>query len=363
MQQFQPPGLVYLVGQIPWNQDVFQCGKFGLQVVVLKYQAGKMQTSSGQHLFTQAPDALPLPMHVARLKGQQTGQEVQQRGFAAARRPQNDPCFALVQGKAKILEKLDLAVAKTQLKNLQYRCVRCYWQTVTHPCKVYLMLADTQVLAKTPLFQGVPPQALEVAREAFVTRSYPAGKQIFEAGDMGAALYIVQSGQVRIYRTYLDGRERMFAYLGPGEVFGEMSLLDDQPRSASAETTVDSVLLVLYQDAYWSLVRKWPEILHNLATILARRLREADLELEVLSFEEARGRVAYALTKLRKQRYGDGVRMKLTHQELAQLSGTSRETVTRVLHALREEELVKVGSGYVEIIDPAGLEEVLFGLR
>jgi len=83
------------------------------------------------------------------------------------------------------------------------------------------MLADTQVLAKTPLFQGVPPQALEVAREAFVTRSYPAGKQIFEAGDMGAALYIVQSGQVRIYRTYLDGRERMFAYLGPGEVFGE----------------------------------------------------------------------------------------------------------------------------------------------
>lgn len=225
------------------------------------------------------------------------------------------------------------------------------------------MLADTQVLAKTPLFQGVSPQALEVAREAFVTRNYPAGKLIFEAGDMGAALYIVQSGQVRIYRTYLDGRERMFAYLGPGEVFGEMSLLDDQPRSASAETTLDSVLLVLYQDAYWSLVRKWPEILHNLATILARRLREADLELEVLSFEEARGRVAYALTKLRKQRYGDGLKMKLTHQELAQLSGTSRETVTRVLHALREEELVRVGSGYVEILDPAGLEEVLFGLR
>ncbi len=92
------------------------------------------------------------------------------------------------------------------------------------------MLVDTQVLARTPLFHKVPPQALEVAREAFVTRNYPAGKKIFEAGDMGAALYVVQSGQVRIYRTYLDGRERMFAYLGPGEVFGEMSLLDDQPR-------------------------------------------------------------------------------------------------------------------------------------
>jgi CRP/FNR family transcriptional regulator, cyclic AMP receptor protein len=225
------------------------------------------------------------------------------------------------------------------------------------------MLSDTHILSKTPLFQSVPPQALEVAKEAFVTRSYPSGKQIFDAGDMGAALYVVQSGQIRIYRTYLDGRERMFAYLGAGEVFGEMSLLDDQPRSASAETINESVLLVLYQDAYWSLVRKWPEILHNLATILARRLREADLELEVLSFEEARGRVAYALSKLRKQRYGDGTRMKLTHQELAQLSGTSRETVTRVLHALREDELVKVGSGFVEILDPVGLEEVLFGLR
>lgn len=225
------------------------------------------------------------------------------------------------------------------------------------------MLADTQVLAKTPLFQGVSPQALEVAREAFVTRNYPAGKVIFEAGDMGAALYIVQSGQVRIYRTYLDGRERMFAFLGPGEVFGEMSLLDGQPRSASAKTTVDSVLLVLYQDAYWSLVRKWPEILHNLATILARRLRQANLELEVLSFEEGQGRVAHALSKLYRQGYGDKLRIKLTHQELASLAGTSRETVTRVLRAFCEEGLVKVRFGYVEILDPAGLEEVLFGLR
>ena len=225
------------------------------------------------------------------------------------------------------------------------------------------MVTDSRTLANTTLFQGVSPQALDVARESFVTRHFPAGKQIFEAGDLGAALYVVQSGRVRIYRTYLDGRERMFAYLGPGEVFGEMSLLDDQPRSASAESVEETILLVLYQDAYWSLVRKWPEILHNLAVILARRLREADLELEVLSFEEARGRVAYALTKLRRQRYGDGTKMRLTHMELAQLSGTSRETVTRVLHALRDEELVRMGSGFVEILDPQGLEEVLFGLR
>jgi CRP/FNR family cyclic AMP-dependent transcriptional regulator len=225
------------------------------------------------------------------------------------------------------------------------------------------MLTDTQALAQTPLFRGVSEAALQVAREAFVARSYPAGKLIFEAGDLGAALYVVQSGKVRIYRTYFDGRERMFAYLGPGEVFGEMSLLDDQPRSASAEVVEDAVLLVLYQDGYWSLVRRYPEILHNLAVILAKRLREADLELEVLSFEEARGRVAYALIKLSRQLYNGGNKLRLTHMELAQLSGTSRETVTRVLHALRDEELVKLGSGSVELLDPTGLEEVMLGLR
>lgn len=225
------------------------------------------------------------------------------------------------------------------------------------------MLSDTQALAQTPLFKGMQPQSMEAAREAFVIRSFPANKLIFEAGDQGAALYVVQTGRVRIFRTYLDGRERMFAYLGPGEVFGEMSLVDDQPRSASAEAIEDTTLLALYEENYWGLVRRFPEIIHNLAAILAKRLREADIELEVLSFEEARGRVAYALTKLQRQRYGESGKMRLTHLELAQLSGTSRETVTRVLHALRDEKLVQVGSGFVEILDPTGLEEVLFGLR
>jgi CRP/FNR family cyclic AMP-dependent transcriptional regulator len=225
------------------------------------------------------------------------------------------------------------------------------------------MIADTQVLAQTPLFRGLPPHALEIAREAFVARNYPAGKQIFAAGDLGGALYIVQSGRVRIYRTYLDGRERMFAYLNPGDVFGEMSLLDEEPRSASAEMVEEGVLLALYQEGYWTLIRRFPEVLHNLASILARRLREADLELEILSFEEARGRVAYALLKLKRQRFADGGRMRLTHLELAQLSGTSRETVTRVLHALRDEKLIRMGNGYIEILDDQGLEEVLFGIR
>ncbi|PZA07401.1 MULTISPECIES: Crp/Fnr family transcriptional regulator [unclassified Meiothermus] len=225
------------------------------------------------------------------------------------------------------------------------------------------MLRDTTLLAQTPLFRGVPPQALEIAQEAFIARFYPAGATVFKAGDLGSALYVVQQGRVRIFRTYLDDRERVFAFLGPGEVFGEMSLLDDEPRSASAEVVTDSVLLVLYREAYQSLIRRYPQVAHNIAGILAKRLREADLELEVLSFEEARGRVAYALLKLYRQGFGENGRMKLTHLELAQLSGTSRETVTRVLHALKNEGLLRVTGGYVEIVDTTTLEEVLYGLR
>ncbi len=229
------------------------------------------------------------------------------------------------------------------------------------------MLADTNILAQSPLFEGVPPGALEIAREAFQTLTYAAGKKVFEAGDPGEALYIVQSGRIKIYRTNLDDKEKVLAYLNPGDLFGEMSLVEDIPRSATALALEDTVLLALYRQEYYGLTRRYPEVAHNLARILARRLREMNLEVEVLSFEEARGRVAYALLKLYRHRYGEqspqGWRVPATHQELALMAGTSRETVTRVLHALRDEAILRLLPGKVEILDTAALEEVLYGLR
>lgn len=218
-------------------------------------------------------------------------------------------------------------------------------------------------LPATPLLDRAPPAILEMARGWLVPRRYPPGKQIFSADDDSKELYIIQDGQVRIYITHLDVRERTIAHLGPGEVIGEIGFLDNQPRCASVQTTCESTLLVLHQDAYLKLLHKWPPLGHNLAAILARRLREVSQEITILSFEDAYGRVAFALLKLYKARINDDTRLKLTHNELAHLAGTSRETVTRVLDMLRNNRLIVSYTGQIEILDPAGLEQACYGLQ
>ena len=197
----------------------------------------------------------------------------------------------------------------------------------------------------SPLFHGLAPEEVDLALSYFQRRLYPQGKPIFYQGDLGQALYLVASGKVRLFRTHLGGQERTLALLGPGELFGEMSLLDEGERSASAVAVEDTELLALFREDYLALIR---------------RLREADLELDLLSFEEARNRVAYALLKLLRQ--GLGPLFQIRHHELAALAGTSRETVSRVLHALAEEGVVRLGPGTVEVREAALLEEIAFGL-
>ncbi|WP_293177872.1 Crp/Fnr family transcriptional regulator [Oceanithermus sp.] len=228
------------------------------------------------------------------------------------------------------------------------------------------MKLDAPELLQSPLFEGLPPEAREIAEQAFRTMVYRPGQTIFEAGDPGHALYLIRSGRVKISHCNLDGKEKVLAYLNPGEIFGEMSLVDEEPRSATA-TAVDEVTLhALYLEEYWGLVRRYPQVAHNLARILARRLREMNHEVEVLTFEEARGRIAYALLKLYRHRYGEptarGRRMSLTHRELADLAGASRETATRVLNQFHERGLVRAESRVIEVLDVEGLENVLYDL-
>ncbi|GAB5601604.1 Crp/Fnr family transcriptional regulator [Thermus sp. FJN-A] len=215
-------------------------------------------------------------------------------------------------------------------------------------------------MGHSPLFQDLSPEEAGLARSYFQPLAYPKGKRIFAQGDLGQSLYLVERGRVRLYRTHLGGQEKTLGFVGPGGVFGEMSLLDGSERSASAVAEEDTLLLALYREAYLGLIRRLPLFAHNLARILAHRLREADLELDLLAFEEAQSRVAYALLKLLRQ--GHGPRLRLRHQDLAALAGASRETVTRVLHQLREQEVLRLAQGEVEVVDEKILEEVAFGL-
>ncbi|MFZ8813858.1 MAG: Crp/Fnr family transcriptional regulator [Thermus aquaticus] len=211
-----------------------------------------------------------------------------------------------------------------------------------------------------PLFHGLTPEEEALARSYFLRQAYPKGKPVFHQRDLGQALYLVERGRVRLFRTHLGGQEKTLGYVGPGEIFGEMSLLDGSERSASALAEEEALLPVLRRGAYLALIRRLPLIAHNLARLLAHRLREADLELDLMAFEEAKSRVAYALLKLLRQ--GMGPKIRARQQELAALAGASRETVTRALQELKAQGAVRLAPGEVEVPSPALPEEVAFGL-
>jgi len=224
-----------------------------------------------------------------------------------------------------------------------------------------------QQLAKVPLFHGVPDRALEIAASAVRKRVFEPGATIFQEGDKGEALYIMAKGLVKLSKVDLGGHEKTLAILQPPEFFGEMALLGQTTRSATVTTLNEVHCYLLFNDDFRRLLSEYPAMNLNLTTTLAARLRGMDDESQVLSYQDAQGRVAYVL--LRLYRGGvvdldeDRALVRLTHQELANLAGTSRETVTRALKALEGEGVIETRPKEVYITDPEGLEEILHGIR
>ena len=162
------------------------------------------------------------------------------------------------------------------------------------------------------------------------------GDVLFHEGDQGDRLYVIGEGKVKLGRTRSDGRENLLAILGPGEMFGELSLFDPGPRSATATAVTETQLVALGHEDLQRLLDGRPERRHGLLAPLARRLRRTNDVLADLVFSDVPGRVAKALLDL-ADRFGrtadDGVLVAhdLTQEELAQLVGASRETVNKAL--------------------------------
>ncbi len=223
------------------------------------------------------------------------------------------------------------------------------------------------LLEKVPLFKGAPERALDIAASAVRKRVFEPSTTIFQEGDKGEALYIMAKGLVKLSKVDLGGHEKTLAILQPPEFFGEMALLGQTTRSATVTTLNEVHCYLLFNDDFRRLMSDYPAISLNLTTTLAARLRGMDDESQVLSYQDAQGRVAYVLLRL----YRGGVvdldeeraLVRLTHQELANLAGTSRETVTRALKALEGEGVIETRPKEVFITDPEGLEEILHGIR
>jgi CRP/FNR family transcriptional regulator len=213
------------------------------------------------------------------------------------------------------------------------------------------------VLAQAPLFAALDADASEALKSATRTRRFRRGDIVFAEGEAGDALYVVIDGKVKIFRTSPDGRENMLAVLGPGEMFGELSLFDPGPRTATVAAITDCALASLAHEALRPWLAGRPELGVQLLQALAQRLRRTNEAMADLVFSDVPGRVAKTLLDL-ADRFGTpapegGVRVThdLTQEELAQLVGASRETVNKALSEFASRGWIRLDGRAVLLID------------
>ncbi len=188
------------------------------------------------------------------------------------------------------------------------------------------------------------------------TRAVPRGHIVFREGDAGDRLFVILDGKVKIWRSAADGRENLLAVLGAGDMFGELSLFDPGPRTASVSAVTDSRLASLDHDDLRPLLLDRPAVAGQLLRALAQRLRRTNESLADLVFTDVPGRVAKALLDL-AEKFGteeaDGTRVQhdLTQEELAQLVGASRETVNKALSEFASRGWLRLEGRTVLLID------------
>ena len=210
----------------------------------------------------------------------------------------------------------------------------------------------TSTLKAVPFFTQLNDRELDVVRSVSSEKSYPKNAVVLTEGEMGDSLYMIQSGKVKVFIGDEDGREIILKILGPGDFFGEMSMIDKQPRSASVTTIEASTFLVLTHAAFEKCVEQAPRIGNMVMRILAQRVREADRKIGTLALMDVYGRVASTLLELSV--YNNGKLMvgeKLSQQDLANMVGASREMVNRILKDLSERGFISIESKSITIIN------------
>jgi len=215
---------------------------------------------------------------------------------------------------------------------------------------------DNDVVKKAPLFAALDDEAATALQQSMTSSRLERGDILFHEGDQGDRLYVIREGKIKLGRTSSDGRENLLAILGPGEMFGELSLFDPGPRTATATAVAETQLIGLGHDNLQAFLSDRPEVAATLLAALARRLRRTNETLADLVFTDVPGRVAKALLDL-SSRFGrpaeEGILVAhdLTQEELAQLVGASRETVNKALADFATRGWIKLEARAVILID------------
>ncbi len=215
---------------------------------------------------------------------------------------------------------------------------------------------NIEVLRQSPLFSGLDDEAAQTLSASMTEERLRRGDVLFREGDEGDRLYVVTEGKIKLGRTSADGRENLLAILGPGQMFGELSLFDPGPRSATVTAVTDCTMQSLSHGELGQWLSGHPGVARGLLLQLAGRLRHANDVVADLVFSDVPGRVAKALLDL-STRFGrvadDGVHVhhELTQEELAQLVGASRETVNKALADFASRGWLRLEARSVVIMD------------
>jgi CRP/FNR family transcriptional regulator len=215
------------------------------------------------------------------------------------------------------------------------------------------------------VFETLAAEDLERVAAVAVPRRFDAHRVIFREGDSSDTCYVVRSGHARAVLEHPDGRTITLAHFGPGDIFGELAMFDDERRSATVETLDEVHAVAVLGSDMRRLLREHPDLAVKLVTSLGRRLREANDRLTRQSFQTVQSRVAVVLSELVEQARQEGagerdVLVTITQADVAQLAGSSRESASRFLAVLERAGLVTQGRGRITVHEPEALTRYVY---
>jgi CRP-like cAMP-binding protein len=221
------------------------------------------------------------------------------------------------------------------------------------------------LLARVPVFADLDPGDLQRVAEVAVPRSFEAEHVVFREGDDSDTCYIVRSGHARAVRSHSDGRTITLASFGPGDIFGELAMFDDERRSATVEAVDDLEAVAILGADMRRLLRRHPDIAAKLLAAVTRRLRQTNERLTRQSFQTVQSRVAQVVSALVEQAQAEGagegdVLITVTQSDIAQLAGSARESASRFLAVLERAGIITQGRGRLTVHDPQALRRYVF---
>jgi CRP-like cAMP-binding protein len=225
------------------------------------------------------------------------------------------------------------------------------------------MSSLAEFLKWVPIFSELEEETIEKIAQVGVRKSYSKENVILMEEEAGSALFVIISGKVKISRTSSDGREVILSILSESDFFGEMAILDGLTRSATVISIEESELYIIQRNQFLELLKSHPEISISLLQELTQRLRTADMKIKALTLKDAEGKVATVILQIAddygkiKQGLVEIEKLPL-QQDLANMAGTSRETISRTLHSFAKKDLVEIEGTKLRILDYEKFKEL-----